>query len=132
MIHLRVLGGAVLQVDGDPATGRAAQPYHLAVLAILAAAPARTVSRDKLVGLLWAESGGSKARHRLSVALHVLRKELGADAIISSGDALALNPEVVWTDVDAFSSSAAQRSSNAGWIQSGIDSRGSIAPPWRG
>lgn len=107
MIHLRFLGGAALERDGALVTGRAAQRHHLALLAILAASPAQTASRDKLIGLLWPERETSRARHRLSVALHVLRRSLGEDCLVTSGDGVALNPDACWADVSTFMSAFA-------------------------
>lgn len=102
MVRLRVLGGAVLERDGTPVAGRAAQRHHLALLAYLAASPSRSAAREKLVAYLWPESDTAAARHRLSVALHVIRKELGEGSITAHGDALALTPEEVEADVAEF------------------------------
>lgn len=102
--RLRTLGGALLEKDGEPFTGRAARPYNLALLTLLAASPGRTASRDKLIACLWPTRNTSRARHRLSVALHVLRleQELGPEAIVPSGDSLTLSRSHVWTDLGAF------------------------------
>lgn len=102
MIHLRLFGGVVLERDHALVRGRPAQRHHLALLAILGASAGRSASRDRLIGYLWPESDTARARHRLSVALHVLRAGLGRDCLITSGDAVALAPETVWTDVGAF------------------------------
>ncbi len=77
MIRLRLLGGASLEQDGTVVRGRAAQNHHLALLAVLAAAPGRTAGRERLIGLLWGDLETRKARHRLSVVLHVVRRQLG-------------------------------------------------------
>jgi TolB-like protein/DNA-binding SARP family transcriptional activator/Tfp pilus assembly protein PilF len=82
--------------------GRAVQKRRLALLARLALAPARTLSRDKLIGLLWPDSSSEQARHLLSVSLHELRRSLGEDALQSRGDDVTLNPTMVETDVEAF------------------------------
>ena len=100
--RLRILGGAFLERCNRPVSGRAARPYNLALLAYLAASPGRTVSRDKVIACFWPDRNTSRARHRLSVALHVLRRELGTDAVASTGDSLTLDPDRVWTDLDAF------------------------------
>jgi DNA-binding SARP family transcriptional activator/TolB-like protein len=102
VIHLRLFGGVALERNHAPVTGRPAQSHHLALLAILGASTGRSASRDRLVGYLWPESDTARARHRLSVALHVLRAGLGSDCLITSGDVVALAPEAVWTDVGAF------------------------------
>lgn len=103
MHFLRLLGTLRLEGDDGPVTGRAAQARRRAVLAVLAVAPDRTVSRDKLVGLVWPETSESKARHLLSTALYDLRQELGADALVSHGDhEIRLSRDHVATDLDAF------------------------------
>ena len=71
-------------------------------MARLALAPGRTLSRDKLIGLLWPETSAERARHLLSVSLHELRRALGEDGVLSRGDDIALNPAVVSTDIDEF------------------------------
>jgi serine/threonine-protein kinase len=107
MIELRVLGGAFLARDGVALRGRAAQRHHLALLATLAASPGRHATRDKLITHFWPESEGPKARHRLSVALHVVRHDLGHETLITSGDGVSLNRDLVWTDVGCFTESVA-------------------------
>lgn len=102
VIQLRLFGGVVLERDHALVTGRPAQSHHLALLTILGASTGRSASRDRLMGYLWPEMDTARARHRLSVALHVLRRGLGSDCLITSGDAVALNRNMVWTDVGAF------------------------------
>lgn len=103
MFALRLFGGLSLQAsDGTPIPGRATQRRRLAVLAILATAPSRTIARDKLITLLWPESDTARARHLLAVALHELRRALGEQAILSHGDDVVLNGEVVWCDTMEF------------------------------
>jgi TolB-like protein/Tfp pilus assembly protein PilF len=101
MFTLRLLGGLSLGSDSGAVTGRAVQKRRLAILCLLAAAPARTLSRDKVIGVLWPESDTEQARHLLSVALYELRKALGEDVIQSRGDDVALGGGMR-TDVEAF------------------------------
>lgn len=73
------------------------------LLAMLALAPGRSLSRDKLAGLLWAEHGEEQARSSLRQALAVLRKDLrGRDGELFAGldGAVALNAERVAIDTD--------------------------------
>jgi DNA-binding SARP family transcriptional activator len=86
--------------DDVVVTGRAVQRHCLALLALLAG-ERRGMSRDSIVAILWPDSDSPTARHRLSVALHVLRQRLGHTNIRSAGDALALDP-ASWR-VDAWS-----------------------------
>jgi DNA-binding SARP family transcriptional activator len=72
-------------------------------LAFVAASQEAHASRDKLIGNLWPEQhDAQKARHRLSVALNALRSHLGEDCLITSGDSVALNRDVVGADVCDF------------------------------
>lgn len=103
LVHLRLFGGVMVERDGRPmGGGRATQRRRLALLTLLAAAPSRRMSRDKLLGYLWPESDTEAARHLLAGAVYELRKALGEKAILSLGDDLALNPEEIETDVARF------------------------------
>lgn len=103
MFTLRLLGGLALEDDDGVVAGRAAQKRRLALLAVLATAPARTLTRDKLIGRLWPESETEQARHLLSVALYELRKALG-DLLVTRGDDVALEGDGFRTDVERFES----------------------------
>jgi DNA-binding SARP family transcriptional activator/TolB-like protein len=102
MIRIEVLGNPVLRRPDGPVTGRAAYRRRIALLAILAAARGRPVGRERLIGLLWPEQPAESARHALSEALYVLRKELGEETFVSHGDEVALNPQHVGSDLDDF------------------------------
>jgi TolB-like protein/DNA-binding SARP family transcriptional activator/Tfp pilus assembly protein PilF len=103
MAYLRVLGGLSIEADADTAlTGRAAQRRRLAILALLASAPSRCLSRDKLIGYLWPEQDEEQARHRLSVAVYDLRKALGEKALLTHGEDLCLDSGIVRSDLAAF------------------------------
>jgi DNA-binding SARP family transcriptional activator len=102
MFSLKLLGGASIESEEGVLTGSAVQRHRLALLALLARAPSQQLTRDKLLGFLWPESPSGSARHGLREAVHVLRKELGEEAIASVGDDLRLDPEVVRVDVLEF------------------------------
>jgi DNA-binding SARP family transcriptional activator len=98
---LRLLGSPVLLDDGEVVvTGPAAQRHCLALLALLAG-HAHGLPRDRAVDFLWQDCAITVGRHRLSVALHVIRKRLGEGMITASGDALSLAP-ARWR-IDAWS-----------------------------
>ncbi len=99
---VRFLGSAFIEVDGKALTGAVAQRHPLALLALLARAPSRQLSRDKVVGYLWPESSASLARHRLRDTLLTVRRTLGAQVVLSVGDDLRLNAEVIGIDVVEF------------------------------
>lgn len=118
--RLGMLGGVSLTGPDGPVTGRAAQRRRLAVLAILAVAPAGSVSRDRIVALLWPETSQDKARHLLSDAIYALRKALGKGAIESLGDEeLRLESDVVATDVADF-----ERALEAGDLEGAVSAYG--------
>jgi DNA-binding SARP family transcriptional activator/predicted Zn-dependent protease len=102
MYLLRLFGGVSIERHQQVLTGRAVQRHQLALLALLAVRRGMPVSRDLVAALLWPESDDAQARHRLNVSIHVLRKELDDDAVLSLGDGLALNLEVVGADVAEF------------------------------
>ena len=102
MFSLKLLGGAALERAGVPVTGRAVHRRRLALLAVLGAARGRMVGRERLVGYLWAEHAPDAARHLLSESLYILRKALGEDAFVAAGDELALNGDVVASDLARF------------------------------
>jgi DNA-binding SARP family transcriptional activator len=94
-------GLTLLYVLGIQA-GRATHRHRLAMLALLALAPAQRLSRDKLIAYLWPESDSQRGRNLLNVSTYVLRTELGESALLSAGDDLRLNAEVVQADVAEF------------------------------
>jgi DNA-binding SARP family transcriptional activator len=81
---------------------RASQSRRLALLALIASSPDETISRDRLLGLLWPDRDERTARHLLAASLYVLRQTLGVEAIFAAGESLRLSPNIVWTDVVAF------------------------------
>ena len=91
-------GGAV---DASVAR-RASQQRRIALLALLATAPGESISRDRVIGLLWPDRDERSARHLLADSLYILRAALGDEAIVASGETLRLSPEHIWTDVVAF------------------------------
>jgi len=78
------------------------QSRRKALLALLASSTDESLSRDRLVGLLWPESDERTARHLLADSVYVLRRALGADAIVTSGEELRLSSEHVRVDVAEF------------------------------
>jgi DNA-binding SARP family transcriptional activator/TolB-like protein len=102
VVTLRLLGGLSLDGPSGPVTGPAAQRKRLALLALLALAPGRRLSRDKASAYLWPESNSERARHQLSSALYEIRNAVGEDAILAVGDELRLNADAVRTDAAEF------------------------------
>jgi len=102
VLTLKLLGGASVEGSDGPVTGRAAHGHRLALLALLALARGRPITRDKLIALLWPESGPDRARPQLSDTLYILRNALGDDVVRSSGDGLLLNPDAITSDAAMF------------------------------
>ena len=76
MLRLNPLGGLVLQQDGQLHTGPASQRRRLALLAVVAAAGPRGVSRDKLLSILWPDSDRHRGQASLRNTLVRLRQAL--------------------------------------------------------
>jgi DNA-binding SARP family transcriptional activator/TolB-like protein/Tfp pilus assembly protein PilF len=105
--RIQTLGGLAVFDGSRPLGGNAQQPRRLAILAVLARAGERGVSRDRLAALLWGDVEEERARRSLNQALYALRQELGTeDAILGTRD-LRLNPELIEVDLAAFETARA-------------------------
>jgi len=102
VLRLRTLGSVALEVDGRPLTGRSTQRRRLALLALLAVARERGMTRDKVLAFLWPERNAEHARHALSQTLYAVRQELGDEAVLVGVDDLRLNATVVASDIADF------------------------------
>jgi TolB-like protein/DNA-binding SARP family transcriptional activator/Tfp pilus assembly protein PilF len=104
MLHLRTLGGLSVEGPSGPLGGAASQRKALALLALLAPGGPKGTSRDKLAACLWPESPGEKVTHRLTQLLYSLRRDLGVDDLFLGSAELRLNPDVIRTDLQQFTS----------------------------
>jgi DNA-binding SARP family transcriptional activator len=100
-LKLRTFGGLSIE-NAVLVGGSAARRRPLALLALLAVAGRRGLSRDKVVALLWPDSDAERARNSLSQALSAIRRELGADDVVLGSAELRLNPEILTSDVEEF------------------------------
>ena len=105
--QLTLFGSPSLESDG-PVPARATQRHRVALLALLAQAPGRRLSRDKLLAMLWPERDADRGRNLLKVASYVLREALGERALLSEGDDLRLNADVIRIDVAEFEAALEQ------------------------
>lgn len=106
---LKTFGGLTVEKDGAACTGAAAQRKHLALLALLAAAGERGVSRDKLVAFLWPERDTDSARHLLNQACYTLRRELDQpELFLGATDLLRLNPAFISSDIQTLNEALAR------------------------
>lgn len=99
MLRLTTLGG--LWIDGSAKPAGEVRPRRLALLAILAAAGAKGVTRDQVLGILWSESEPERARHSLSQTLYSLRRDLGVEVVLHT-PTLRLDPGKITSDLDEF------------------------------
>src|SRR5215213_3922386 len=105
--RIQTLGGLAVFDGALPVGGNAQQPRRLAILAVLARAGNRGVSRDRIAALLWGEVEEERGRRNLNQALYALRGELGSeDSILGTRD-LRFNPDLIEVDLDAFQTARA-------------------------
>ena len=98
-IDLEALGGLrLIAADGQVVQ---TQRRRLALLALLAAAGERGLTRDQLVGWLWPEATEDHAKHALNQLLYGIRRSLGEDAL-HGVDLLRLDPAVINSDLRRF------------------------------
>lgn len=105
MLQLTVLGGLTLGLEDGLVSGAVTQRRRLALLALLAVARQRGISRDKLMAYLWPESDAARARHALNQQLYAQRKLLAGRELFLGGKTLRLNPAAIRTDVGEFEDS---------------------------
>lgn len=99
MLRLETFGGlGLVDPSGRPVpTSR----LRLALLALLAAAGARGLTRDKVMAVLWPESAPEQARHALEQLLYAMRRQ-APGGLVLGGDPLRLDPGLVSSDVAEF------------------------------
>jgi DNA-binding SARP family transcriptional activator/Flp pilus assembly protein TadD len=103
LFRLKLFGNpALLRSDGSLIVGKVAQRHRLALLALLARAPGSRLSREKLVGYLWPEADPDRGRNLLNVSTYVVRASLTDLALISEGEDLRLNADLVTSDAADF------------------------------
>lgn len=103
MLTLHTLGGLhVARDDEAPLGGAAAQRRLLALLAILAVAGERGLSRDKILALLWPEGDPEKTRHSLTQSLYHARRALGHDDLFVGTTEIRINPDRLTSDLHEF------------------------------
>jgi DNA-binding SARP family transcriptional activator/TolB-like protein len=102
MFRLHTFGSCFVTRDGTPFDLFTGQRKGLALLAMMAAAGERGVSRETVLGYLWPESDETRARISLKQLVHSLRKQSGEPTLLLSTAPLRLNPAVLTTDVGEF------------------------------
>src|SRR5439155_23442143 len=69
-LRLRTFGGLSIEADSGGPPPPSLGPRRLALCAVVAAAGSRGVTRENILGILWAETGEEQARHTLSQNLY--------------------------------------------------------------
>ncbi|HEU5170345.1 MAG TPA: BTAD domain-containing putative transcriptional regulator [Gemmatimonadales bacterium] len=107
MLYLQTFGRLAVTADAQPLAGAAAQPRRLAILAMLACAGDRGVTRDKLLAYFWPDADEERARRGLSQAIYALRQDLGSEDVFLGSKDLRLNPDLIRSDVGELAAAAA-------------------------
>lgn len=102
MLRIRVLGGLSVERGDDRVSGAAAQPRRMALLAMVARAGTRGVSRDRVQSTLWPDADAERGAHALKQALYALRRDIDAGELFLGTRELRLDPDAVRTDVTEF------------------------------
>ncbi|HXY70034.1 MAG TPA: AAA family ATPase, partial [Gemmatimonadales bacterium] len=103
LLTLSTLGAWSLSYSqqGQPIAGLLGPGKPLALLVYLALAPGRTVRREHLIDLLWADVEPDAASHSMRQTIWLIRRRLGRDALQVARDSVQLAARVE-TDRDAF------------------------------
>lgn len=101
---LLTLGNAtLLSPDGGRVGELESRHKRFAVLVYLAVeSSGAPIQRDTLFGVFWPDSTMDRARNALRQSLHVLRRHLGSEAILSRGQQIEVDSELIWCDAPAF------------------------------
>jgi DNA-binding SARP family transcriptional activator len=102
MLRVRMFGGLTVERDGVPVSEIAEQHKALAILALVAAADERGVSRDRLAAYIWPDSDAERARGALSQTIYTLRKQLGEPELFAGTRTLRLNAALIGSDLRDF------------------------------
>jgi TolB-like protein/DNA-binding SARP family transcriptional activator/Tfp pilus assembly protein PilF len=100
--RLRLFGGAVIDADSGPITGRATQRHRLALLALLASTRRLYRNRDQLVTVLWPDADAERGRKLLSDSIYRINQALGGEVILGAGDDVRLGRQQLGSDVADF------------------------------
>jgi serine/threonine-protein kinase len=109
LFRLKLFGSASIEGPDGPVAGRAVQRRRLGLLALLALARERGVTRDKLIGYLWPDADADRVRHLLSDSVYRINQAVGGEGVIAVGDELRLNPERLPCDAWEFSAALERR-----------------------
>ena len=102
-VKVYTLGHFSVALNDSPVevTGKSTRK-PLTLLKALIAFGGRDVNQHKLITALWPDADGDTGRKAFEIALHRLRKLLGADALVLKNAALSLDARWCWVDCWAF------------------------------
>jgi predicted ATPase/DNA-binding SARP family transcriptional activator len=120
--RLHLLGAFRIQCDGHPVPLRRRKVESLfAYLAL----HQEEHAREKLAALFWAEFPDAQARHSLSNAITVLRRQIGDRLLLADRETVQMNPAFsLWVDAVEFQGRVKSGGQGANWAaeaQAGID-----------
>ena len=99
VFRLTILGTPGIAGPGGRVAGAAGQGQPLALLAVLACAGERGISRDRVTALFWPDASGQQASHRLSQLTHSIRRSLGCSDLMTGASDLSLRPDRIGCDL---------------------------------
>ncbi|MEO7997287.1 MAG: BTAD domain-containing putative transcriptional regulator [Gemmatimonadaceae bacterium] len=102
MLRILTFGGMSVAHPERELAGAVLQPRRLALLAVLARAGERGVTRERLLTLFWPDDEEERARKALTQAVYALRRDLGDDGTIVGTQELRLDAELIASDVAEF------------------------------
>jgi TolB-like protein/DNA-binding SARP family transcriptional activator len=102
VLRIHTFGGCYIERDGVRLDALSGQRKGLALLALLAAAGERGMSREVLLAYLWADSDEERARTSLKQLVHSLRAQLQSPNLLLPSAELRLNGDVMTSDVFDF------------------------------
>jgi TolB-like protein/DNA-binding SARP family transcriptional activator/tetratricopeptide (TPR) repeat protein len=109
LLRILTFGGCRIERDGVRLDELSGQRKGLALLALLAAAGDRGLTRETVVGFIWPDSDDERARISLKQLIHSLRSQLHAPELLLPSADLRLNPDVITSDVSDFRAAIAAR-----------------------
>lgn len=105
-MRLLTFGGLWIESDSGSAPPQL-RPWRLALLAVVAAAGERGISRERLAAIFWPDSGDERARHSLRQAHYALRMDLGCEVFRNGGTTLSLDPAAMTADIVEYQNALA-------------------------
>lgn len=109
LFRLKLFGSPSIEGPDGPLSGRAVQRRRLALLALLAVARQRGLTREKLISYLWPDSDAERARHLLSDSIYRINQAVGGEAIVAVGEELRLDPARLPSDVWEYAEALERR-----------------------